>query len=75
MPSHDDEAKAVVDRFLGGEWSQVPGYGNQPFEPTMDGDTKVYDFTVDPIVHQLTSTMDPIDALGFNGTWPGPQKG
>jgi FtsP/CotA-like multicopper oxidase with cupredoxin domain len=70
---HDGEAKAAVDRFLGGEWSQVPGYGNQLFAPTLDGDTKVFDFTVDPIVHHLTSTMDPIDALGFNGTWPGPQ--
>jgi FtsP/CotA-like multicopper oxidase with cupredoxin domain len=73
MPNHDDEAKAVVDRFLGGEWSQVPGYGNQLFQPTIDGDTKVFDFTVDPIVHRVTATMDPIDALGFNGTWPGPQ--
>jgi manganese oxidase len=70
--SHDDEAEAVVARFLGGEWQQVPGYGNQPLEPTMDGDTKVFDMTVSPIVHMLTATMDPVDALGFNGTWPGP---
>jgi FtsP/CotA-like multicopper oxidase with cupredoxin domain len=73
MPSHDDEAKAVVDRFLGGEWQQVPGYGNQMLQPTLDGDTKVFQMTVDPIVHNLTATMDPVDALGFNGTWPGPQ--
>jgi FtsP/CotA-like multicopper oxidase with cupredoxin domain len=71
--SMDAEAKAVVDRFLGGEWQQVPGHGNQPMEPTIDGDTKVFTMSVDPIVHRLSATMDPIDALGFNGTWPGPQ--
>src|SRR4029079_14715857 len=49
------------------------GYGNQPMEPTIDGDTKVFMMSVDPIVHRLTATMDPIDALGFDGTWPGPQ--
>ncbi len=70
--SHDDEAKAVVDRFLAGEWQQIPGYGNQPLEPTIDGDTKVFNMTIDPIVHYITATMDPVDALGFNGTWPGP---
>ncbi len=72
-PITTHEAEAVVKRFLGGEWQQVPGYGNQPIEPTMDGDTKVFDLTISPIVHMLTATMDPIDALGFNGTWPGPQ--
>ncbi|MFN8519829.1 MAG: multicopper oxidase domain-containing protein [Chloroflexota bacterium] len=70
--SHDDEAKAVVDRFLAGEWQQIPGYGNQPLEPTIDGDTKVFNMTIDPIVHYITATMDPVDALGYNGTWPGP---
>jgi len=71
-PDHDAEAEAVVKRFLGGEWQQVPGYGNQPLEPTMDGDTKVFTMTISPIVHMLNATMDPVNALGFNGTWPGP---
>jgi FtsP/CotA-like multicopper oxidase with cupredoxin domain len=71
-PSHDDEAKAVVDRFLAGEFQQIPGYGNQPLEPTVDGDTKVFQMTIDPIVHRVTALMEPIDALGYNGTWPGP---
>lgn len=71
-PSHDEQAKAVVDRFLAGEWEQVPGYGNQPIEPTLEGDTKVFQMTIDPIVHRLTATMDPVDALGYNGRWPGP---
>jgi FtsP/CotA-like multicopper oxidase with cupredoxin domain len=73
MPSHDDAAQAVVTRFLEGEWQQVPGYGNQPLAPTIDGDTKVFDISISPIVHMLSATLDPIDALGFNGTWPGPQ--
>ncbi len=72
MPNHDDEAKAVVDRFLAGEWSQVPGYGNRPIDPVIDGDAKTYRLTIDPIVHRVTATSDPIDALGYNGTWPGP---
>jgi len=73
MPSMDDEAEAVVKRFLDGEWQQVPGYGNQLLQPTIDGDTKVFDMTISPIVHMLNASLDPIDALGFNGTWPGPQ--
>ena len=72
-PDMDAEAEAGVKRFLGGEWQQVPGYGNQPIEPTMDGDVKVYQMTIDPIVHMLSATLKPVDALGFNGTWPGPQ--
>src|SRR5690242_181685 len=41
-PDMDAEAEAVVKRFLGGEWQQVPGFGNQPIQPTVDGDTKVF---------------------------------
>jgi FtsP/CotA-like multicopper oxidase with cupredoxin domain len=29
--------------------------------------------TVDKIKHRIDATKDPIDALGFNGTWPGPR--
>jgi FtsP/CotA-like multicopper oxidase with cupredoxin domain len=29
--------------------------------------------TVDPIKHQVDAVKDPVDALGFNGTWPGPR--
>jgi FtsP/CotA-like multicopper oxidase with cupredoxin domain len=68
----DAEMQAVVDRFLGGEWQKVPGFGNQPMSPTIDGDTKVFSFTVDKIKHEIDALKDPIDALGFNGTWPGP---
>jgi FtsP/CotA-like multicopper oxidase with cupredoxin domain len=69
---HDASAKAIVDRFLGGEWQQVDGYGNQPLEPTTAADAKAFDLTVDRIEHHIDAVKEPIDALGFNGTWPGP---
>lgn len=70
---HDAAALAVVQRFLGGEGASLDGQGNLPIEPTrLDGDTKVYELTIDQIKHQITSEQD-VDALGFNGTWPGPR--
>ena len=69
---HDVEAKAKVDRVLAGEWNQLPGAGNQPLEPRLDGDVKVFDLTIDEIRHQIDATKEPLDALGCNGTWPGP---
>jgi manganese oxidase len=72
--THDEAALAVVKRFLGGEAGQVEGAGNQPFgNPKLDGDTKVFEFSVDKIKHRIDAMKDPIDALGFNGTWPGPR--
>jgi FtsP/CotA-like multicopper oxidase with cupredoxin domain len=70
---HDAHAKTAVDRFLGGEGATLTGQGNQPLAPTMDGDTKVFELTVDPIKHQIDAQSDPLDALGFNATWPGPR--
>ncbi len=70
---HDAAAKAVVDRFLAGEWQQVPGLGNQPLAARDEGGAKVFDLTVDHIRHQIDGRSDAIDALGFNGTWPGPR--
>ena len=72
-PDHDAAALAVVKRFLGGEWQTVDGYGNQPIEPTLDGDTKVFEFTIDEIQHRIDAQKDPIAAFGFNGRWPGPR--
>ena len=69
---HDATAKAVVDRFLGGEAATLP-LGNQVLEPRLDGETKVFELTIDKIRHQIDATKDPIDALGYNGTWPGPR--
>ena len=45
-PDHDAEAEAAVKRFLGGEWQQVPGYGNQPLAPTMDGRSATGQFPI-----------------------------
>jgi FtsP/CotA-like multicopper oxidase with cupredoxin domain len=69
---HDAAALAGVQRFLGGEAASLP-MGNQPLEPTLDGDTKVFELSIDKIRHQIDALKDPIDALGFNGTWPGPR--
>ncbi|MEO7117453.1 MAG: multicopper oxidase domain-containing protein [Candidatus Limnocylindrales bacterium] len=69
---HDAAAKSVVDRFLRGEWQSVEGIGNQPLVATDEDGVKVFRMTVGPIAHRIDATKDPIDALGFNGTWPGP---
>ena len=34
---------------------------------------KVFDFTVDKINHRIDAVQPALDALGFNGTWPGPR--
>ena len=71
---HDAAALAVVKRFLDGESAQVEGTGNQPYgDPRLDGDVKVFELTIDEIQHRIDARKDPIDALGFNATWPGPR--
>src|SRR5918994_453061 len=71
---HDAAALAVVKRFLDGEGASVEGQGNQPLEPArIDGDTKVFELTIDPIKHRIDAEKEPIDALGFGGQWPGPR--
>jgi FtsP/CotA-like multicopper oxidase with cupredoxin domain len=69
---HDANASAVVKRFLGGEAGTLPP-GGQPLEPRMDGNTKVFELTIDEIEHRIDAATDPIAALGYNGTWPGPR--
>jgi FtsP/CotA-like multicopper oxidase with cupredoxin domain len=70
---HDANAKAVVERFLGGEGSSLEGTGNQPLEAKVVDGVKVFDISVEEIKHQITAKGDPVDGLGFNGTWPGPR--
>ena len=70
---HDAAALSVVERFLGGESATMEGTGNQPLAPKLDGDTKVFEMTVDPIKHKVDAQSKELDALGFNGTWPGPR--
>jgi FtsP/CotA-like multicopper oxidase with cupredoxin domain len=53
------------------EFTMVP-HGNQPLEPTLDGDTKVFDLTIDSITWQIDALKEPVSALGYNGMWPGP---
>jgi FtsP/CotA-like multicopper oxidase with cupredoxin domain len=71
---HDANALAVVTRFLDGEGASLEGTGNQPLEPTrVEGDVKIYEMTVEEFQHQIDAEKSPVDALGFNGTWPGPR--
>ena len=71
---HDANALAVVQRFLGGESAAMEGSGNLPYgEPELDGDTKVFNLTIDMIQHRIDAMKEPLDALGFNRTWPGPR--
>ena len=69
---HDANAAAAVKRFLDGEAATLP-LGNQPLQPRIDGDTKVFELTIDEIQHQIDAHKDPLNALGYGGTWPGPQ--
>jgi FtsP/CotA-like multicopper oxidase with cupredoxin domain len=69
---HDVHAAAAVKRFLDGEGASLPK-PNQPLEPRLDGDTKVFELTIDKIQHRIDALKDPIAALGYNGSWPGPR--
>jgi FtsP/CotA-like multicopper oxidase with cupredoxin domain len=68
---HDSNAAAVVKRFLDGEAGTLPA-GNQPLQPRIEGDTKVFELTIDEIEHRIDALKDPVKALGYNGVWPGP---
>ncbi|MEA2653800.1 MAG: hypothetical protein QOI37_1027 [Chloroflexota bacterium] len=69
---HDAAAKAVVARFLAGEAATLPA-GNQPLEPRLVGDVKVFDLSIDAIEHRIDALLPTVAALGYNGTWPGPK--
>ena len=47
-------------------------FGNQPLEPKVDGEFKVFDLTIDEMEWQIDAQMPPVKALGYNKTWPGP---
>ena len=59
-----------VQDFLAGK--ETDTYGNQPMEPEMDGDVKVYNFTVEEIQWEIAKG-DFVDAMAFNGQVPGPE--
>ncbi len=69
---HDANAKAGVDRFLGGEAASYP-MGNQPLEPRLENGVKVFEMTIDEIEHRIDAVLPPVKALGYNGMWPGPR--
>ena len=56
---HDANAKAGVDRFLGGEAASYP-MGNQPLEPRLENGVKVFELTIDEIEHRI----DAVKAAG-----------
>jgi FtsP/CotA-like multicopper oxidase with cupredoxin domain len=68
---HDSNAAAAVKRFLDGEATTLP-LGNQPLQPLVEGDTKLFELTIDEIEHRIDALKDPVKALGYNGVWPGP---
>jgi FtsP/CotA-like multicopper oxidase with cupredoxin domain len=43
-----------------------------PLKPTMDGDVKVFDLTIDAMEWRIDELQSPVAALGFNKQWPGP---
>jgi FtsP/CotA-like multicopper oxidase with cupredoxin domain len=43
-----------------------------PLEPTLDGDVKVFNLTIDEMEWKIDELMPPVAALGYNAQWPGP---
>ena len=43
-----------------------------PLKPTLDGDVKVFDLTIDAFDQKIDEMLPPVAALGYNGQWPGP---
>jgi FtsP/CotA-like multicopper oxidase with cupredoxin domain len=84
---YGDEAFAKLADMLGAadgypELSQKPAFVQvpqlvlndllQPVTPTLDGDVKVFNMTIDEIGQQIDELRPPVAALGYNGQWPGP---
>ena len=44
----------------------------QPVTPTLDGEVRVFNLTIDEIQHQIDELKEPVAALGYNAQWPGP---
>jgi FtsP/CotA-like multicopper oxidase with cupredoxin domain len=70
---HDAAALAVVKRFLDGEGASMERPGNVALDPKVVDGVKVFELTIDEIEHRIDALKDPIAALGYNGTWPGPR--
>jgi len=44
----------------------------KPLKPTMDGDVKVFNLTIDEMDWKIDEMKAPVKALGYNAQWPGP---
>jgi len=44
----------------------------KPLKPTVDGDVKVFNLTIDAFEQKIDELLPPVAALGYNGQWPGP---
>ena len=62
--------EAGVQAFIAG--NQTTGRANQPLQPKLDGDVKVFELTCAVTKWQVTKTQT-VDAWTYNGTMPGPE--
>jgi FtsP/CotA-like multicopper oxidase with cupredoxin domain len=65
---HDQAAEAVVKRFP----EKTDRMGNEPLEPRLEGEWKVFDLDCSAFEWQIDAQKPPVQAVGYNGTWPGP---
>ena len=65
---HDVAAEAVVKRFP----EATARVGNQPLAPRMDGGVKVFEIDCSAFEWQIDGQKPTVQAVGFNGMWPGP---
>jgi len=66
----DAMASAVVDRFLAGETTDR--VGNQPLAPRIENGVKIFELTASAFEWQIDAVKPTVQAVGYNGTWPGP---
>jgi FtsP/CotA-like multicopper oxidase with cupredoxin domain len=84
---YGDAAFAQLADILGAadnypELSQPPAFAQvpqvvlsdvvSPLKPTLDGNVKVFELSIDEIEHKIDEKMAPIGALGYSKAWPGP---
>lgn len=52
--------------------AETEALGNEPLEPTIEGDWKVFELTAEEVKWETEPGVF-VDAMGFNGTVPGPE--
>ena len=68
LPEMLDGHRAGVESFP----AKTEGAGNEPLEPRIDHGTKVFELTAEPVRWETRPGVF-VDAMGFNGTVPGPE--